>query len=288
MKLKDSIALVSGASSGIGYAAALALAKEGAHLVLLCRNPEKGEAAMRAIAQASQNPKIDLLLADLSDQESIRKVGQYARESYPKLDILINNAGAIFPKRRLSLDGLEQHIALNHMGYFLLTHQLMGLLRAGERKQILNLSSSAHKLVRKLELDNLQGEKRFGRFYQYGLSKLFNLYFTQQLAQRFGPDGFGVNALHPGVVNTNFSQEGKGFTAFLYRHLGRFMRQPEQVGQQILELLTADEYLLIEGQYFTPKGVEQPSILAQDQALAEQIWELSMDWGKIEEYGILD
>lgn len=286
--MKDKIALVSGANSGIGKSTALALAKQGAKVILQCRSEERGEAARKEIIEASGNDHVDLMLCDLASHESIRNFAKEFRESYSHIDVLVNNAGAIFGKKIMSPDNREYTIGLNHMGYFLNTHYLMDLVLVGEMKRVVNVSSLAHKFVAKIDWDNLEGEKTFGQFYQYGLSKLFNVYFTTELSKRYESEGIITNCLHPGVVNTGFGGSGSGFFKRLVE-MGRSFLTPANKGAETsVFLASAPEAASYKGQYFANKKPAKLSKLAQNQEIAAKVWDKSLEWAGIEAFGKTD
>lgn len=286
--MQDKIIVITGANSGIGKATAQQLAKEGAHIVLVCRSQERGEAAMQEIEKATGNKKIDLMLCDVASQESIKAFGAAFRQNYDRIDVLINNAGGIFGKKQLSPEGLEYTFALNHLGYFLVTHELLDLVRAGETKRIINVSSLAHKLVLKIDWDNLQGEKSYGQLYNYGLSKLFNIWFTQELSNRLSSEGITVNCLHPGTVNTGFGSTAAGFFKRLVNLGARFLLPPNKGAATSVYLASSSDVQGISGHYFSNRRRSKISKIAQKEEYAKRLWELSMQLGKLETYGIIE
>ena len=194
--------LVTGANSGIGKETALGLARMGARVVLVCRNQQKGEAALADIRRQVPSSQLDLLLADMSSFASVRALAEHVRQRYPRLDVLINNAGAGIRQRTLSADGIEMTVAGNHLGPALLTLLLLDLLKSSAPARIVNVSSEAHK--GRADLDDLQYEKRkYNGFAAYGQSKLLMNAFTFELARRLAGTGVTANCLHPGVVATN-------------------------------------------------------------------------------------
>jgi len=199
------VCVVTGASSGIGRQVALELARRRARVVLVCRSPERGEKARDEIVHESLNPHVDLVVADLFEQREVRRAAAEIDDRYGSLHVLINNAGLLIGRRRLTSDGIESTFALNHLAYFLFTNLLVGKLRASAPARIINTSSSAHGLA-KWEWDNLQGERRYSQWRAYGNSKLANLYFTYELARRLAGTGVTVNAVHPGLVRSNFGK----------------------------------------------------------------------------------
>ena len=197
--------LVTGASDGIGYAAALELARQGAEVVMVGRNAAKTEAAAQRIVGETGNEQTGFLLADLSSQQDVRRLAEQVKEQLPRLDVLLNNAGAIFLSRRQSVDGIEMTFALNHLGYFLLTMLLLDPLKASAPARIINVSSSSHFSPRNLPLEDLAVAGRGSGYKAYGRSKLCNVLFTYELARRLTGSGVTVNALHPGLVRTGIA-----------------------------------------------------------------------------------
>lgn len=286
--MKDKIVLISGANSGIGKATAIALAKDAAHIVMQCRSAERGDEARKEIIEKSGNRNIDLLCCDLASHESIIKFNENFRQKYDKIDVLINNAGGIFGKKSLSPDNLEYTLGLNHMGYFLNTHYLIDLVKAGEMKRIVNVSLLAHKFVLKIDWDNLQGEKSYGQLYQYGLSKLFNIYFTKELAQRYQPDGIIANCLHPGTVNTGFGNSGSSFFKNLIEMGRRFLTSPDRGAETSVYLASSPEVENVSGEYFSKKKKAALSRLAKNEEIALKVWEKSLEWSGLKEFGTKD
>ncbi|MFZ6019169.1 MAG: SDR family NAD(P)-dependent oxidoreductase, partial [Chloroflexota bacterium] len=201
--------LITGGTDGIGKVTALELAKRGAHVIIIGRNPQKTEQTVREIREQSDNPRVDFLIADLSEQEQVRRVAAEYRHRYDQLHVLINNAGAFFAKRELTADGLEKTFALNHLAYFLLTHLLLDLLTKSAPARIINVSSAAH-FGGKINFDDLNAEKSYSGWGAYSNSKLMNVLFTYELARRLQGSGVTVNCLHPGFVATQFGKNNGG------------------------------------------------------------------------------
>jgi len=285
--MKNKIVLVSGANSGIGKATATALAKQGAEVILQCRNEEKGIEAKKEIIAESGNDNVVLMLCDLASQESIKNFSDEFRKKYDRIDVLVNNAGGIFGKKISSPDNREYTLGLNHMGYFLNTHYLLDLVLAGEMKRVVNVSSLAHKFVLKIDWDNLEGEKTFGQFYQYGLSKLFNIYFTTELSKRYETEGIISNCLHPGVVNTGFGNSGSNFFKRLIDLGRRFLTPADKGAETSVFLASAPEATNFKGVYFANKKPAKMSKLAQNEDIAAKVWEKSLEWAGIEQFGKL-
>ncbi|MGZ8996396.1 MAG: SDR family NAD(P)-dependent oxidoreductase, partial [Rhodospirillales bacterium] len=208
--------LVTGGTAGIGLATALELVRKGASVTIVGRDVARGDSAVAAIRAATGRDTIDFVAADLSDQRRLRAFATAFRERRPKLDVLINNAGGLFGRRRLSADGIEMTFALNHLNYFLLTHLLLPSLRSAAPSRIVNVASEAHRGV-SLQFDNLQGEVRYNRWLAYKRSKLANLLFTYELSRRLAGQSVAANALHPGFVATDIGVRHAFVPGILWR-----------------------------------------------------------------------
>ncbi len=283
--MQNKIIVISGANSGIGKSTATQLAAQGAHIVMVCRSKERGEAAREEIEKSLKNASIDLMLCDLASQESIADFGAAFREKYDRVDVLVNNAGGIFGQRVLSSNGLEYTLALNHMGYFLFTHELLPVLRRAASARIVNVSSLAHKMVRSINWENIQAEKNYNQLYQYGLSKLFNIWFTQELAKMLQSETITANALHPGTVNTGFGSTAGGFFKRLVSLGARFLMTADKGAATSVYLASNPQVAQESGQYFSSSRRASISKLAKNEAAAQKLWQLSLEWGKIEDYG---
>ncbi len=275
--LEGRIAVVTGATSGIGRATALALARMGAHVVIVSRSPQKCAETAAQIVQAggSATP----IAADLSSQRGVRSVAEQIRARFPRVDVLVNNAGAIFGERRLSEDGIEMTWALNHLSYFLLTHLLLDALKAAPTARIVNVSSDAHFAVRRIPFDDLNFERQpYRAFSAYSLSKLANVMFTYALARRLEGTHITVNALHPGAVATNFGRELGGWWGWVFRVLvSRFALSPEQGAQTSIYLASAPEVAQQSGLYFDRCKPKRSSPLSYNRDAQERLWAISAE-----------
>ncbi|MBL8634709.1 MAG: SDR family NAD(P)-dependent oxidoreductase [Myxococcales bacterium] len=273
-ELNGKVFLVTGATEGIGKAAALEFAKRGATLVLVGRNKEKSERVVADLKSQSQNDKIDLLLGDMSKLADVRAVAAAFSKKYDRLDVLVNNAGAYFADYKLSPDGYEQTFALNHLGYFLLTHELLPLLRKTSGARVVSTSSAAHQ-TGKMDLQTIA--KRDGKsagFSAYGDSKLCNILFTRTLAQR--EKGIAINCFHPGFVQTGFGQNNEGLMSSLIRVTAKlFARTPEKGAETLIWLATSSDAAKLSGEYCFDCKPHKSTKLAQDMTVAEGLWSLS-------------
>lgn len=274
---------VTGANSGIGLETARELARRGHEVILICRSRERGEQARKELVKDTGNAAIHLELCDLSLMKDIHRFGPEFAERYPRLDVLINNAGTIFNERQETEEGLERTFALNHIGYFLLTHYLLPCLEQAPEARIVNVSSEAHRMA-KIPMDDLQYEKGFQKWRAYGDSKLYNILFTRALARKVKAKGITVNALHPGVVNSNFGKQLSGFLKFLLPLFRPFMISSEKGAATSIYLADAAGVKGITGEYFAKKRSKKTSKAAYDKELAEQLWEKSLAITGIEDY----
>jgi NAD(P)-dependent dehydrogenase (short-subunit alcohol dehydrogenase family) len=275
--MHDKICLVTGATSGIGLVTAQALARQGASLIVVGRNPERGAATVSHIRQETGNSNVALMIADLSAQAQVRQLASEIQNRFVRLDVLINNAGALFARRQLSQDGIEMTFALNHLAYFLLTNLLLDLLKASGSARIVNVSSEAHRRAR-LDFADLQGERNYRGYRAYARSKLANILFTYELTRRLEGTGIVANALHPGFVATNFGRNNRSFTAGLFRILQLVAAiSPEEGAQTIIYLASSPEVKGITGEYFVKQKAVRSSQVSYDRAAAERLWQVSAE-----------
>ena len=274
------ICLVTGATSGIGAATALALAQLGATVIVVGRDPKKCSASVEAIRSSSGNAGVEQMLADLSVQSEILRLARHFKEKYRRLDVLINNAGARFLSRSLSADGLEMTFALNHLGYFILTNLLLKELLTSTHGRIINVCSEAHRGCRGIDFEDLQGVQSYQGKDAYAQSKLANLLFTYELARQLDGTGLTVNALDPGNVWTNFSRNN-GWLSWA-RHIMGSLRSGRLVGPREgastgVYLASSPEVQGISGKYFSQGNMVASSELSYDVAAARRLWDVSLD-----------
>ena len=272
--MKGKTCMVTGATSGIGKEAALALARQGATVVVVGRNAAKAAATVQHIQQRTGNLKVDYLLADLSSQSEVRRLADQFKDRYQGLDVLVNNAGALMVSRRLSVDGIETTFALNHLSYFLLTNLLLDVLKAASPSRIVNVSSDSHQRAG-LDFRDLQGERAYGGFRAYGRSKLANLLFTYELARRLEGTGVTVNGLHPGLVATNFlgnnGPAGRILNLFV-RLVGRSVKDGAKT---IIHLASSPDVEGVTGKYFVDQTEVPSSPASYDGEAATRLWRAS-------------
>ena len=272
------ICLVTGATSGLGAATALALARLGASVIVVGRDPVKCSASVDAIRRSTGNACVEPMLADLSVQEEIHRLARQFKEKYPRLDVLINNAGARFLSRGLTAEGNEMTFALNHLGYFILSSLLLKELLSGTRSRIINVASESHRNCVGINFDDLQGARYYNGKEAYAQSKLANLLFTYELARQLDGTGLTVNALEPGNVLTNFSRNN-GWLSWA-RHILGSLRSGSLVGpgegaKTIVYLAASPEVEGISGHYFSRGEVVTSSEQSRDVAAARRLWDIS-------------
>ncbi len=274
--LEGRTALVTGATRGIGRAAAFALGRRGARLVLVARDPQRGEEMAATLRRETGRDDVTLLLADLSSQAQIRQLAKDFLATGRPLHVLLNNAGVILQRRTETVDGLEATFAVNHLGYFLVTNLLLERLRESAPARIVNVASDAHHWAGgRLDFDDLQSEQRYSPMRVYARSKLANILFTRELARRLAGSGVTANALHPGFVGSNFGRDN-GALARLGLLLARpFARTPEKGAETAVWLCAAPELVETTGRYFHDCRPRWPKRFAQDDADARRLWQVS-------------
>ena len=276
----EKVCLITGATSGIGKATAMGLANMGASVVMVGRDRGRGEAAMAEIKEGSANASVDLMLADLSSQEQIRRLADDFKQAYPRLDVLINNAGVIRSERITSADGLETTFAVNHLAYSLLTNLLLDVLKASAPSRIVNVASGEQRNGA-IDFDDLQGEKGYTGAKAYSQSKLATVLFTYELARRLEGTGVSANCLHPGVVGTNLGSGVSGVFGFMVRAMTPLMKSPEKGAQTSIYLASSPEVEGVSGRYFVKKAEARSSDVSYDERIARRLWEASAELTKL-------
>jgi NAD(P)-dependent dehydrogenase (short-subunit alcohol dehydrogenase family) len=274
--MKGRVCLVTGATSGIGKVTARALADKGATVVFVARDAERAAATRRWILDQTGNHSVDYLIADLSSRDSVYRLAGEFSSRYPGLDVLVNNAGAFFPNRMESADGIEMTFALNHLGPFLLTNLLLDAIRRRAPSRIVTVSSGAHTGA-KMDWADLEGRSRYSGWRAYGQSKLANLLFTYELARRLEGTGVTANALHPGFVATGFGHNGRGATKAMIGFAQRFMAiSPEEGAKTSIYLASSPEVEGVTGKYFVKCKPVQSSPASYRLDDMRRLWDLSM------------
>jgi len=272
--LEGKVVLVTGATNGIGLESARELARMGAAVHLVARDRGRGESALAEVRRSTGNGRLSLFVADLASQREVRRLAAEVRGRIDRLHVLLNNAGAIFTSRELSPDGIERTFALNHLGYFLLTRELLPLLEAGAPSRIVNVSSMAHERAR-MDWDDLQGERRYSTWKAYGQSKLANILFTRELARRLEGRRVTANALHPGVVATGFGKNNAGLFRLMMKLGAPFLTSRRKGARTSVFLSSSPAVEGVTGKYFVAEAEREPSAAARDDADARRLWELS-------------
>jgi NAD(P)-dependent dehydrogenase (short-subunit alcohol dehydrogenase family) len=269
--MSGKLCVVTGASAGIGKETALGLAKLGASVVLVCRDPERGETASREIKRISGSDAVELMICDLSSQTSIRQFASEFKSRHDRLDVLVNNAGVFLRQRSQTEDGIESTFAINHLGYFLVTNLLLDLLKSSAPSRIVNVASAAHRYGR-LDLNSWVTARDYSSFGAYANSKLANVLFTYELARRLEGTGVTANCLHPGAVATS-----------LFRRLPKILEvliklttiSPQRGARTSIYLASSAEVEGVSGKYFVRRRPQRSSSASYDEQAARRLWDLS-------------
>lgn len=270
------IIMVTGATSGIGKEAACELAARGAHVVLVGRSAEKAQDTAAWIGERTGGAQVDYLLADFSSLAEVRHLAAQFVERYDKLDVLVNNAGAVFRSRQESADGYEMTFAVNHLAPFLLTNLLLDSLQEAAPARVVTVASDAHEGA-SMEFDNLQFEQGYSIMKAYGRSKLANILFSYELSRRLEGSGITSNAMHPGFVSTGIgSNNVPGWVGGLWqRTTSLFARDAAKGAETIIYLADSPQVAAVSGEYFMDEQPIQSSPITHDEALARRLWEES-------------
>ncbi|MFN8376590.1 MAG: SDR family oxidoreductase [Anaerolineae bacterium] len=274
------ICLVTGANRGIGKEAALGLAKQGAHVIMVCRNLEQGTAAQQEIKRLTHNEQVDLLLADLSAQASVRQLASTICARYAHLHVLINNAGLALSERTVSVDGLEMTLAVNHLAGFLLTNLLLDLMKQSTPARIINVASVVHRWGA-MHFDDLQFQQGYNIDKAYNQSKLANVLFTYELRRRLGDVDITVNSFDPQMTATDFAKDRRGFAGFMAKVWKPFMNSAETSASNIVHLATSAAFEGVTGQYVVKRKAVNSSHASYDEQAARRLWSLSADLVKL-------
>ena len=266
--------IATGATSGIGEVAVLALAKMGARIVFVARDERRAQATLIKLERQAPGLGHGVHLADLSLMAEARRAGRLIAQQEPRVDVLINNAGAMFADRRVTAEGLEMTFALNHMAYFMLTESLSETLVASAPARVVSTSSAAHQGMR-LDFSDLQGARRYNGWQAYGRSKLANILFTRELARRLAGTGVTANCFHPGFVATRFGEASGGWTSRLIPFARVLAIRPEQGADTLISLASSQEDAHVTGAYFVKRKAAEPSRAARDNSAAKRLWEAS-------------
>jgi NAD(P)-dependent dehydrogenase (short-subunit alcohol dehydrogenase family) len=275
MRLEGKEIVITGATDGIGKVTARELAKMGASVTIVARNATKAQTVIKELRTAAGHDRIGFVRADMSSQKSIRGAAETIKGRLKRLDVLINNAGAMFSKRELTEDGIERTLALNHLGYFLFTNLLLDLLKASAPSRIVNVASAAH-VGAKVDIADLQGAKSYSGWRAYQQSKLENLYFTYELARRLAGTNVTVNALHPGFVASRFGNNNGGFARALFGVAKTFFAISEVNGARTsVYLASSPDVEGLTGKYFDSRKEVRSSAASYDEQKARELWRAS-------------
>ncbi len=271
--MKEKICIVTGANSGIGKATALGLSRMGFRVVMVCRNAERGENARAEIIEKSGNKSVDLLICDVSSMSSVRKFAAEYTEKYSRLDVLINNAGAVFNTRSITEEGFERTLALDFLGPVLMSHELMPILRKSAPSRIINISSGLHKNG-VVDLGNLQSEGKYNGMKVYSNTKLMLMMFTYEQAKRLQGSGVTANIVLPGFVATNLGNNSESLMSnILFKMVRPMQISPEKGAETVIYLASSDELRDVNGKCFEKTKQTQTAPQSYDQSMQLKIWE---------------
>jgi len=266
--------LVTGANSGIGLEIARGLAARGARVLMVARDADRGEAARVEVAESTGNDSVEFLLCDLSSQRQVRELAAEVLDRCGELHLLVNNAGLTLGERTLTEDGIETTFAVNHLAPFLLTELLRERLVASAPARVVTVASDAHR-GSKIDFDDPSGERKFSAWGAYGQSKLANILFTTELAQRLEGTGVTATCLHPGVVRTGFGRQGPAFIRFFLKIGGLFLLTPERGADTAVWLASSSDVDGASGGYYEKRRIATSSRAARDSESARRLWRLS-------------
>ena len=272
--LQGRVCVVTGASSGIGRATAHALGRMGATLGLVCRDRARGDALVAEVRAGSGHDRVALFVADLASQEAVRGLAEALLAAYPRLHVLVNNAGVVNLRYSETVDGIETVFAVNHLAPFLLTHLLLGRLADGGSARIVNVASDVHRWGR-IDFDDLGRRRRYRGMAVYAQSKLANVLFTYELARRLDGAAVTVNCLHPGAVATGLGHNNGRLARLLARALRPFFRTAVEGAATSVYLASAPAVERVSGRYFVDCREARSSPPSYDQGLARRLWEVS-------------
>jgi NAD(P)-dependent dehydrogenase (short-subunit alcohol dehydrogenase family) len=274
--MQDKVCLVTGGNTGIGLETARALARMGATVVLTSRNALKGQQAVEDIRATTDSERVELISLDLASLASVRTAAETFKKRHDRLDVLVNNAGLILGERTETKDGFEATFGVNHLGHFLLTTLLRGELEAAAPARIVNVSSELHRKAKGVGFDDLHAKRGYSAMDAYARSKLANVLFTAELAERLAADKVTAHALHPGVVRTKFGRDGdlRGIMGFAFRLAGPFLTTPEKGARTSVHVASSPD-VSGTGHYFKDSKVCEPSAAAKDHKAAKRLWQVS-------------
>lgn len=271
------LTIITGGNAGIGKATAIGLAKQGHHIVITSRSKEKAEPAVAEIKKESGTNKVEYVLLTLNSFKNVRESAAEIKSRFPKIDVLINNAGTYYSDLELSEDGIEQTLATNHVGHFLFTSLLMDNLKEAGSARIINLASMAHKSAKKLDLEDINYQNSgYSGWMSYARSKICNILFTRELGKRLEGSGINAYSIHPGGVRTEIAEKNSGFfSKWGWRLMKPFMITVEDGAATSIYLASSDEVKDVTGHYYHKCKQVHGSSLSRDMDLASALWEKS-------------
>jgi NAD(P)-dependent dehydrogenase (short-subunit alcohol dehydrogenase family) len=273
--------VITGATSGIGRATAETLASMGAHIVMVARNKERGEAMLAKLRRRYPRGGHSIHYADLLRLAEVKQAAANIAAAEPRVDVLLNNAGGMFARRKITPDGFERTFALNHVAPFVLTHGLSERLFAAAPARVVNTSGALHHLAT-LHLEDLNLEHRYDAFYAYAHAKLCCVLFTRELARRWGSRHVTANCLHPGEVATSFGDRAGGLIPYVFAVVHLFGCSPGRGASRIVRLASAHEYAGVTGRYFYKERLARPNPQAEDDEKAARLWDATAKSAAIE------
>lgn len=274
--MRGQTVVVTGGTQGIGFEAAKEMAARGAKVFITARDAGRGEKARQAIAAHAGHDDVEVVAVDFASIASIRRGAADLRSRTSRIDVLLNNAGAVFTDRAESVDGLELTFATNHIGYFLWTRELLDVLKGSAPARVVNVTSLVHKMAMGVSFDDLERRRGYTGFAVYAETKLMNILFTHELARRLKGTGVTVNCLHPGVIASGFGTNNQGLLGFATRSLGKYvLSTPEKGARTSIYVCTSPDLAGVSGRYFASCRESRPSKAARDDAAAIRLWELS-------------
>lgn len=282
--MKGRVCLVTGATSGIGRQTALQLAELGATVVLVARDPGRGATTRDEIGARTGSDRVDLLIADLTSQAQVRRLAGDFRSRYGRLHVLVNDAGAYVPDRRVTVDGLESTFALNHLAPYLLTNLLGDLLVAGAPARVVTVTSGAQVMGR-IDFDDLQGERRYRPQRAYAQSKLANVIFTYELARRLEGTGVTATCVHPGAVRTRFGRDSTGLFRLAVLVSRPFSRSVARGADTVVWASSSPEAAGLSGQYLFDRSARRTNPQSYDSDVARRLWDVSGELTGVETDG---
>jgi NAD(P)-dependent dehydrogenase (short-subunit alcohol dehydrogenase family) len=266
--------LITGANQGIGKASAIDLARKSARVVLVSRNEAKGKAALEEVRSQAKGEPPELIVADLASLADVRRLAADFRRTHDRLDVLLNNAGLLVPSRRTTVDGIEETFAVNHLAPFVLTAELLGLLKATPGSRIVNVSSEAHRRAT-MSWDDLESRTGYSGLKAYSQSKLANILFTYELSRRLEGTGVTANCLHPGVIASGFGHTYKGVFSVLLKLAKPFLLSTEEGARTSVYLASSPDVAGVTGKYFDKCRPVRSNEVSYDQPSWARLWEIS-------------